>query len=335
MTHAVAEWRNVDIETFRNEIRPAGKPAILRGLVAHWPAVQAGMRSPRAFCDYLDAFHSDQPVDTLVGDPSINGHFFYREDMSGGNFERTRAPLRAALARLLTCLDDPAPPALSVQAASVAAVLPGFAEQNQQPLLGVGAQPRIWIGNAVIVQTHYDLWYNIACVVAGQRRFTLFSPQETTNLYVGPFDFTPAGTPVSMASLESPDFEHHPRLRRALAAAHTAELEPGDALYVPFLWWHHVRSIGPFNALVNYWWNEQPRPGAAYDCLLHAAMRLRDLPADQRAAWRCMFDHFVFRVEGEPMAHLAPEHRGMLGPMDPERIRQIRLILARSLGPEG
>ena len=33
-----------------------------------------------------------------------------------------------------------------------------------------------------------------------------------------------------------------------------ADLQPGDALYIPSLWWHHVESIGVLNTMVNYWW---------------------------------------------------------------------------------
>jgi hypothetical protein len=291
--------------------------------------VREGLRSPSGICNYISGFQADQPVDTLIGDPAINGHFFYRPDMSGLNFERIREPLRDSLARMLAHLDDPRPPALSVQSTPLTAA---FAAENPQSLLNNAVPPRIWIGNAITVQTHYDLSYNIACVVAGRRRFTMFPPDQIHNLYIGPFEFTPAGTPVSMASVESPDFERFPRFEWALAAAEVAELEPGDGLYIPFLWWHNVKSLDAFNVLVNYWWNEQPRRGAAYDCLLHSAMMLRDLPADQRDAWRCLFDHLVFQTEGEAMAHLEPGHRGMLGPMTPDRVKQIRLILARSLG---
>ena len=79
--------------------------------------------------------------------------------------------------------------------------------------------PRVWFGNRVTVQTHYDISSNIACVVAGRRRFTLFPPEQLVNLYVGPLEFTLAGQPISMVKLEQPDFERYPRFRQALAAA--------------------------------------------------------------------------------------------------------------------
>lgn len=332
----IAAWSNVDAAIFHNEIVPLGQPAVLKGLVAHWPAVQAGRETPRAFCDYLKRFDTGQQVETLMGGPEIEGRFYYRDDMSGLNFDRKPEPLAASLDRLLAHLDDARPPALSVQSTPVDGALPGFAAENIAPaLMNAASAPRIWIGNAITVQTHYDIAYNIACVAAGHRRFTLFPPDQVFNLYLGPLEFTPAGTPVSMVQLHAPDHARYPRFAQAFAAAQQAELEPGDALYIPFFWWHHVQSLDRFNALINYWWNAaKSPPGTAYECLLHCVMMLRDLPADQRAAWRAMFDHIVFQTEGEAFGHLAPENRGLLGPMTLDRIKNIRTVLARSLGRE-
>jgi hypothetical protein len=190
--------------------------------------------------------------------------------------------------------------------------------------------PRIWIGNAVKVQTHYDLSRNLACVAAGKRRFTLFPPEQLANLYIGPVDFTPGGTPVSMVPLDEPDFDRFPRFRQALDAAQVAELEPGDALYLPYAWWHHVESLEGFNILINYWWNEQQAPAQPYDSLLHAVLAFRDLPADERKFWQGMFEYFVFETEGPSLTHLAPQHRGHLGPASPQKAAAIKAILGQA-----
>src|SRR5690606_31993138 len=128
--------------------------------------------------------------------------------------------------------------------------IPEFGAGNRLELLPASVVPRIWIGNAVTVWTHYDLSANVACVVAGKRRFTLFPPEQLVNLHVGPLDFTLAGQPVSLVDLEAPDYDQYPRFREALAHAQVAELAPGDALFIPNLWWHHVKSLDRFNVLV-------------------------------------------------------------------------------------
>src|SRR5579862_521456 len=328
----IREWRDVDVATFRGEILPAGQPAVLRSVAGDWPAVRAGRHSPRALGAYIKSFDRGALVETLTGAPSIAGRFFYSDDLKGLNFEKRPEHVSATIDRLLAQPGAEGAPSLYIQSAAIPDCLPGFADENRLALPGGGAVPRVWIGNAVTVSTHYDLSDNIACVVGGRRRFTLFPPGEIGNLYVGPIHFTLAGQPVSMVALDEPDFEKYPRFRDALASAQTAELEPGDAIYIPHFWWHHVRSLTGFNVLVNYWWNDaEPRFGLPYDALLHAFLTIRHLPPDQRAAWRAAFDHYVFQTGGDPVAHLPQDARGALGPMTPSLAAQIKAALLRRL----
>ena len=336
MTHsfaAIREWRNVDVGIFRNQIVARNQPAVLRGLVSRWPAVAAGLDSPRALVDYLKEFDRGQPVGTLLANPAVKGNFFYDESLRGLNFERRLQQISTSLDQLLAHLDDPDPPGIAIQSAPIPENLPGFAARHVVELLASSVVPRIWIGNGVTVRTHFDQVDNLACVVGGRRRFVLFAPEQLPNLYVGPFEFTPAGTPVSMVSVEQPDLVRYPRFEHALAAAQVAELGPGDAIYIPYYWWHHVQSLEKFNVLVNYWWNDtSPEIGMPFDVLLHGLLTLRELPPTQRAVWRAVFDHYVFQTDGDPAAHLAPEQRGILGPITPEQRAQIRAALVRALG---
>jgi hypothetical protein len=322
----------VDLKTFREEIVPANQPVVLAGLVKDWPAVQAGLRSAHALGDYLRAFDQGRPVAVLEGPPSIRGHFFYRDDMRGMNFERRPSTIGGTIERLLAQLDDPAPAALYIESTPTREHLPTFDAANTQPLLPAAVPPRIWVGNTLTVQTHFDLSSNIACVVGGRRRFMLFPPEQVVNLYVGPIEFTISGPPISMVSLDSPDLQRFPRFAEALRHARSAELGPGDAIFIPYGWWHQVRALSPFNVLVNYWWNEARPAGSPFDCMLHAVLALRDLPPAQRAVWRTLFEHYVFTAPDEALSHLPREQRGLLGPPSPERANAIRAILARTFG---
>jgi hypothetical protein len=328
---SIPEWRDVGPEAFANEIVPRNRPAVLRGIVAHWPAVREGLRSPEAMSAYLRRFDGGRPVQTLSAHASVKGRFFYREDMKGLNFERKAQSLAAVLERLVALAGEKEPPATYIESSPIPDYLPNLTSENSLPLLPATVVPRIWIGNAVSVQTHFDLKENIACVVAGHRRFTLFPPDQLPNLYVGPFDFTLSGPPVSMVSLHEPDFARYPKFKEALEHAQTAELGPGDAIYIPYFWWHHVESLDAFNVLVNYWWSFARSFASPFDCLLHGILALRDLPPEQREPWRIVFEHYVFQKNGDPMVHLAPEHRGMLSAITPERAREIRSILLRNL----
>jgi hypothetical protein len=328
----VREWRDLDLATFKNDILPRNEPAVLKGLLKNWPAVQAGLNSDRALCDYIKKFDAGRPVETLLGDPSIEGRFFYNNDLSSVNFLRRSERITATLENLLLHANDEDPPAIFIQSASTLEYLPKFSDENAIDFADPAAIPRIWVGNSITVTTHYDISDNIACVVGGRRRFTLFPPDQIGNLYVGPIHFTLAGQPVSMVSLEDPDLIRYPRFEQALATAQVAELEPGDAIFIPYFWWHHVKSLERFNVLVNYWWDRATAKfGSPYDCLLHGFLTLRHLPANQRAAWRAVFDHYVFQTDVDAVGHLPPERRGALADMTPELAAHIKSALLKRL----
>jgi hypothetical protein len=327
---SIATYHDVTPETFRDIVASA-QPALLKGIINDWPAVKAARTSDRAVADYVKTFDTGKPVEVWLGEAAIKGAFFYGDNLDRLNFRKAPATIAATLDHLLNIAEQAAPASVYIQSTPVEACLPGFTSGNELDILP-NVPPRVWIGNRLRVQTHYDPVDNLACVVAGRRRFTLFPPQQLVNLYVGPFDKTVAGAPVSMASIEDPDFERFPRLREALAHAVTVELEPGDGVFIPYFWWHHVRSLEPFNILVNYWWDEQPAQNAeAMDAFLHAVLALRDLPPQRRDIWKTMLDYYVFASHGDPVAHLAPADRGALGPMTGEQMTQARQRLVERL----
>jgi hypothetical protein len=132
-----------------------------------------------------------------------------------------------------------------------------------------------------------------------------------------------------------PDFERFPLFREAWAHAQAAELAPGDAIYLPPLWWHHVHSLERFNVLMNWWWLApaagHAAPPFALDALMHAAATLRALPPAQRQAWRHLFEHYAFDAERDVTGHIPLERQGLLGPMSLEQHAQLRALLAQRL----
>jgi hypothetical protein len=328
------EYVSVTATLFEREIVPRNRPAILRGLVAHWPAVQAAKQSAEAACAHLKRFDRGTLLESLNAEPSSGGRFFYTDDLRGFNFRKQKESVGAFLDRLLSAQSLPSSPAMYIQSAPVPMHLPQWDQENVNPLLPAGIFPRIWIGNAVTATTHSDLADNLACLVAGKRRFTLFPPDQLRNLYIGPLEFSPAGRPVSMVDLEQPDLARYPKFAEALASAEVAELEPGDAIYIPYYWWHHVRSLESFNVLVNYWWNEgatSEERVSPYEGLMLALLTIRDLPPSQREVWREIFEHYVFLRDGDPAEHIVPERRGVLGAISAQQRAHIKAVLARLL----
>jgi hypothetical protein len=221
-----------------------------------------------------------------------------------------------------------------MQSALIAACLPGLLDDHAVPFLDRSIQPRIWIGNQVTTPAHFDEYHNVACVVCGVRRFTLFAPEQARNLYVGPLDFAPTGAAIGIARLDRPDDPRYPRLKLALAEAQVADLYPGDAIYIPPMWWHHVESLERINALVNYWWKLVPAsgyaPNTALGCLMHCILTFRSLPPAERAAWKALLDHYVFDDE-DPAAHIPADRRGILGPLAPGQLAELRETIRRYL----
>ena len=328
----IAEWHDVTVERFKEEILPAGEPAVLRGLVHEWPSVRAGRTSPAAMANYLRGLSTGASVKLMTGDPSIEGRFFYNADLTGVNFAITATPFGEVLTRLLECLETPAPPALYAGAIAIPEQLPRFGRDNSLALVDPTVEAKIWLSNRVTVQTHFDMSYNIACGVAGHRRFTLFPPEQLENMYIGPLEFTLAGPPISMVRLEAPDIAKYPRFSEALAASQYAELEAGDALFIPYMWWHHVESRDPFNVLVNYWWDDVPAwQGSPFWALMHAILAVRNLSPQRRDIWRRAFEHLVFSGGGEALAHLTERQRGLQGKPDPQKAQVIRNFVAEML----
>ena len=315
MTH-VAEMSGVAAaDDFLREVVLPCRPVVLRGLVRGWPAVKAS-RSAAVFRDYLKRFDAGLEMEAFVGAPAIAGKYYYADGLEGFNFERRAMRLDAALERMIASLDQPGSASIYAGSLPIRDYLPGFTADNPMPLLPAAVGPRIWLGHASHVSTHYDTVDNLACVAFGRRRFTLYAPELIKDLYVGPIDNTMAGQPVSLAASATPDDARYPRFADVRDRALVAELEPGDALYLPKLWWHRVEALSPFNALVNYWWDAfSVGPDAPYTSMLLAMIAIAERPKAERMAWKAWFDHYVFREEGHPLAHLPERQHGLLGPL--------------------
>lgn len=329
---AIEELGGFDPQSLSDELLTRTRPAVLRGLVASWPVARAGRESAAATDAYLRRFYQDATVNAMLGAPDIGGRFFYNDDLTGFNFKAVRIRLDAVLEEIARQGTAEVPPAIYVGSTTLDTCLPGFRAENdlalgkRQPLVS------IWLGNRTRIAAHHDLPDNIACVVAGRRRFTLFPPEQLENLYVGPLDFTPAGQAISLVDFARPDFAKFPKFAAALRHAQVAELGPGDAIFIPSMWWHHIESLETLNVLVNYWWRQSPAfMDTPMNALMLAILSVRDLPPEQRKAWQNLFRHYVFEADEHTAAHIAPQARRVLGPLDAAAARDLRARLLQRL----
>lgn len=306
----IPEYKNLSAKQFFEEIVSLQNPIVIRGFAGHWPLVNAAKNTPYDFAEYLTRFYTGKKASILLGHPDIKGRFFYNDDMTDLNYIKGEERLDLFLGRLLELMSKDVYPAISIQNVLMNELLPGLSDMNKSDFFP-DVEPRLWVGNQATVCAHYDGSDNVACVVAGRRKFILFPPDQVANLYPGSLNFTPAGAPVSLVNLQNPDFDRYPRFQTALDNAYSAELYPGDAIFIPMLWWHHVDSLEKVNGLINYWWNGsaakevvQPTP---LDSLNMALLAMRKLTPIQRNAWRAMFDHYLFKQGVDPASYI-PEH---------------------------
>jgi hypothetical protein len=317
-----------------DEVLRSAEPLVLRGLVAHWPMVRAARESAPAAIAYLKRFdHGGMPVVATVAPPEAGGRVFYDEDISGFNFRREKIPLAVALDTLRKYLDHAAPPSIYVASTTIDTFLPGFRAENAIDLGDRDPLASIWIGNRSRIPAHQDVPDNLACVVAGRRRVTLFPPSQLENLYVGPLDHTPAGQAVSLVDFHAPDHARFPKFAEAMRHARGAVLESGDAVFIPSMWWHHMEGLEAFNVLVNYWWRQSPAwMDTPMNALMLAIMSVRDLPPVERTIWKEVFAYYVFDYdEAEAAGHIPEPARRALAPMDEARVRHLRALLLRRL----
>ena len=326
---AIRVIENCQSNHLLEEILLSNEPLLLKNFVHDWPLVKEAKKSDSAVISYLRNFDAKKPLTAMTGDPSIKGRIFYNEDLSGFNFDYRRVSLEEIFQKLTECSKLEEPPMIYVGSTNIDNWLPGFREENDITLGKHQPIASLWIGNRSRVAPHYDFPTNIACSVAGKRRFTFFSPEHLDNLYVGPIDFSPAGQPISLVDLLDPDYEKFPKYRNAESDAIVADLDVGDAVLIPSMWWHHVEARNDLNVLVNYWWRTTPNfMGSPLNVLQHAIMGLRDLPDEQRGIWKSLFDYYVFNQKEENISHIPENARGALNPMDENIADKIKNVLS-------
>jgi hypothetical protein len=315
------------------------EPVVMKGLVNDWPLVQASTESPSAAVAYLKSFYNGKPSLINYGNPGIDGRYFYNDEMTGLNYETKKAQIDEALDLIVASAQNPQKPSYYISSNALDTHFPGMKElhplalpRREQKHRAYAPDVKIWIGTRSVATCHYDALDNIACCVGGKRRFTLLPPSQFENLYFGPLELTPGGQAISMVDFANPDYEKYPRFKEAEAHAQIAELEPGDAIYIPSMWMHHVEGLCDFNILINFWWNDAPTfTGSGMNVLYHALLSLRDKPEHEKAGWKYLFDYYVFGDAQRAGAHL-PEHaRGYLGELDELKARQLRALLLNKL----
>ena len=317
---------------FNFDLFDTNQPVVIRGLVEDWPLVKASSSNVENLVSHILCYYEGDRVLAFVSSPESGNKFTYANSDTRKSFSEMETTLDLLLETILELKDKENPSTAYMGSTSIDYVLPGLSKDNNFDINNESPIKSIWIGNSSVVPPHFDVPDNIAFVCSGKRRFTLFPPDQVKNLYVGPLEFTPAGQPISLVDIYEPDLSKFPKFEEAKDLGQSAELLPGDAIFIPSLWWHQVESFGPLNILINYWWRDVPSfMGNPMDALMHSILSVRDLPDYQKQNWINMFQHYVFNYENKNFDHIPKDIHGAVGNIDDNLAKKIRALLLNNL----
>ncbi|XP_041131650.1 bifunctional peptidase and (3S)-lysyl hydroxylase JMJD7 isoform X2 [Polyodon spathula] len=249
------------------------KPCIIRNAISHWPALSKWSSA------YLRAAVGSKPVSVAV---TPHG---YADAVFGDRFvmpEERRMPF----ASLLDLIESRGGAGVSgqrgvfymqKQCSSLTEELPELTRDvdTEIPWMSkaLGKHPdavNFWLGEeAAVTSLHKDHYENLYCVISGEKHFILLPPSDRPfipyELYQpatfiqredGSFDVVDeeAAEKVPWIPVDplNPDLERYPDY--GLARPLHCTVRAGEMLYLPSLWFHHVRQSQGCIA-VNYWYD--------------------------------------------------------------------------------
>lgn len=110
--------------------------------------------------------------------------------------------------------------------------IPGFPEYLDERREGFVF---LWLGpGGTVTPLHHDTTDILLAQVHGRKRVTMIPPDQKALVYnhIGVF---------GDVDCEQPDLIRHPLYR--YVAKTVFDLVPGEALFIPVNWWHHVRAL--------------------------------------------------------------------------------------------
>jgi hypothetical protein len=101
--------------------------------------------------------------------------------------------------------------------------------------------PSMWMGNSgSATQAHYDVADNVLVQLHGSKRIRCYPPKAAKALHVFP-DSHPRAR-KSQVNFDEPDHDRYPFFTSLPAPILDVILQPGDALWLPAFWFHHVEN---------------------------------------------------------------------------------------------
>ena len=215
-------------DEFRDRYYAANRPVIMQNLMTGWRATTAW--TP----DYLKSVAGDLMVEVMTGrdaDPKyeMNGRQ-HRTELRFGDY------IDMVYSGKVT--NDYAMVANNgfLQRAEAQPLLKDFTAfpQYLNPA-SAGRQSFLWFGPAgTVTPLHHDTSNILLAQVAGRKRYRIIPASQWQYVYNGNGVF-------SDVDCERPDLSRYPKFRHATVI--DVVVEPGEVLFMPVGWWHHVRAV--------------------------------------------------------------------------------------------
>lgn len=207
---------------FLQQVVEQRQPVIITGVVSQWPAYS------RWTPEYFQRRHGDLLCRVVVDMPT--GGVSY--DREAKNHIR-----EMRLADFVDFMrDSPLPCYYRRQHAQK---MPGIEADCDFSLLTPDDPSEtnfVWIGTAgTRTGLHFDMQDNVLCQLFGTKELWLVSPRESHLVYSYPGSVT-----KSRVAPDRPDLDRFPAFAKATVLRGT--LAPGEALFIPYGWWHGVIS---------------------------------------------------------------------------------------------
>ena len=324
--------KEINASNFSLDILSSIEPVVIRGIVKDWPLVAKAREGIQKISEYLLCYYENDRIIAFASKPELGKKFTYGSNDNQMSFEKLESTLDLILETISESSKSVNSGTVYMGSTTLDYVLPGLDKDNNLSIGDANPLKSIWVGNQTIVPPHYDVPDNIAFVCAGTRKFTLFPPSQLKNMYVGPLEHTPAGQPISLVDIDNPDLTKFPKFKEAMEDGLTAELGPGDGIFIPSLWWHQVESFDDLNILINYWWRDVPSfMGNPMDALMHSILSIRDLPDHQKENWANMFQHYVFKNTDKNFEHIPSDLSSSHKKIDNDMAKNLRALLLKNL----
>ena len=244
-TQAIERVTRISEEQFYKEYLLPKKPLVMTDMISHWGAMQ------KWSFDFFLQLQSEQEVHVEIGNVAQNTTDFRQENFS------------EFIARLSNDESEPNPHETKPNAnqkertayLSVCDIFSEFPELKADIDFRLLTKHKIknyvfcWIGPKGTVSGYHTDWAdNILAQIYGRKRVCLVAPEQSRYMY--PSSKYETGSILSSVDANHYDEKKYPLFQKATQMA--TVINPGEIIFIPRGWWHHVESLDKSISVNNF-----------------------------------------------------------------------------------